>query len=96
VTFHVRLYSRPACSLCDRVREVIERVGRRAPIALEEVNIDEDPELRREYDAEVPVVEVDGREIARYHLTEERLAEALGIAASGAGGHGTRAGRDGA
>ena len=93
--FHVRLYSRPACSLCDRVREVIERVGSRAPIALEEVNIDNDPELRREYDAEVPVVEVDGREIARYHLTEARLESALGIAGTGTGGHGTRAGREG-
>lgn len=76
----VRLYSRPACSLCDRVRAVIERVARRAPLVLEEVNIDIDPDLRREYDAEVPVVEVDGREVARYHLTEERLVAALGAA----------------
>jgi hypothetical protein len=61
------------------VREVIGLVARRVPLELEEVNIDNDPELRREYDAEVPVVEVDGREIARYHLTEERLSAALGI-----------------
>jgi glutaredoxin len=73
----VKLYGRPACSLCDRVREVIEGVARRVPLSLEEVNIDGDPELKREYDAEVPVVEVNDREIARYHLREEQLLRAL-------------------
>lgn len=73
----VRLYGRPGCSLCDKVREVIERVARRVPLVLEEVNIDGDPELLAEYHTEVPVVEVDEREVARYQLTEERLLRAL-------------------
>jgi glutaredoxin len=68
---------RPGCSLCDAARAVIERVRARHPLELVEVNIDDDPELRAEYDADVPVVEVNDREVARHRITEERLDGAL-------------------
>ena len=71
------LLGRPGCSLCDAARAVIERVRARHPLELVEVNIDDDPELRAEYDADVPVVEVNDREVARHRITEERLDGAL-------------------
>ncbi|MBI3820663.1 MAG: glutaredoxin family protein [Planctomycetes bacterium] len=74
---HVRIYSRAACSLCDKVLDVVASAGERFPIEVEVVDIDRDPALKAEYDAEIPVVEVNDREIARYHLTLERLLRAI-------------------
>jgi hypothetical protein len=58
----VRMYSRRTCGLCDKARAVIlaEREGRR--FQFDEVFIDGDDTLEREYGTRVPVVEVDGRE----------------------------------
>lgn len=73
----VRIYSRRSCSLCDKVLAVVEGVAARFPIEIEVIDIDLDAELRSEYDTEVPVVEVNDREISRYHLTEAQLVRAL-------------------
>jgi glutaredoxin len=83
---HVRIYSRRTCSLCDDVREVVEDVARSHPLEVEVVDIDLDPELKAEFDAEVPVVEVNDREVARYRLTREQLVAALGRLSPAAGG----------
>ncbi|HKE01353.1 MAG TPA: glutaredoxin family protein [Planctomycetota bacterium] len=73
----VTLYGRKGCLLCDEARRTIERVARRSALEVEEIDVDADPDLRAELDAEVPVVELDGREIARHRLSEERLVRAL-------------------
>lgn len=74
---HVRIYSRRGCSLCDAVRELVEDVARTYPLELEIVDIDRDTALLAELNSEVPVVEVNDREIARYRLTRDRLVQAL-------------------
>ncbi len=73
----VTLFGRQGCHLCDDARDVIVRVAERHALVLEEVDIDGDPELRSEYDTEVPVVEIDGREVSRYRITEDQLVRAL-------------------
>ena len=77
----VTLFGRAGCHLCDEARAVIERVAARAPLRLEEIDVDGDPALRAEYDTEVPVIEVNGREVARWRITEAALLSALGAAA---------------
>ena len=76
----VQLYSRPRCGLCDEARAVIEQVrGTSWPAVfeLEEVSIEGDDALELEYGIRIPVVVVDGEEIAEIRLDPEVLIEAL-------------------
>ena len=67
------LYSRPGCHLCDEMKEVVERVARRVPVALAEIDISTDPDLEARYGVEIPVLMVDGRKAAKYRVTEDEL-----------------------
>jgi len=58
----VVLYARAGCHLCDEARAVIEAVRARSPFAFEEVDIEADDELVRDYGIRIPVVTVDGVE----------------------------------
>jgi glutaredoxin-like protein DUF836 len=58
----VVLYSRHACHLCDEARSVILAERDRTPFDFDEVLIDGDEALERDYGLRVPVVEVDGAE----------------------------------
>jgi glutaredoxin len=73
----VTVYSRPSCCLCDEVKQQLEKLRRRADFELEEVNIDEDEELRRRYNDEVPVVMIDGRKAFKYRLDPKEFLEKL-------------------
>ena len=70
----VRLYSRPGCHLCEDARDVILQVRDRFSFAFEEVDIDGDDDLVREYGIRIPVVEVDGEETFEIAVDAERLA----------------------
>ena len=73
----VVMYSRRTCGLCDRARAVILSRRRRTPFAFEEVFIDADDELEREYGLRVPVVLVDGEEQFEYEVDPTRLGAVL-------------------
>jgi glutaredoxin len=77
VTPKVTLYSRPACCLCDEVKQQLEQLRRRADFEVEEINIDEDEVLRRLYNDEVPVVMINGRKAFKYRLDPEEFLEKL-------------------
>ena len=59
----VTLYTRHGCHLCEGAKQVIDSARSRASFDYEEVDIDSDPELRRLYDEEVPVIAIDGRQV---------------------------------
>ena len=73
----VTLYSKPQCHLCDVVKDVIARVRTRREFDLEIRNILDDPADHQLYKNDIPVVLVDGVEIARHRLSEQRLEWAL-------------------
>jgi len=73
----VTLYSRPGCHLCDDARTALERVRRRQPFDLVEVDIERDDALHRAYLERIPVVEVDGEELFEYFVDEATLAARL-------------------
>jgi glutaredoxin len=73
----VTLYSRPGCHLCDDARAVVERVRGEIPFRLEERDIERDDALLRRYLERIPVVVVDGAEIAELFVEEEDLRAAL-------------------
>jgi glutaredoxin len=59
----VVLYTRQGCHLCDEARAVIERLRASVEFAFEEIDIERDDALIRDYGIRIPVVEVDGREL---------------------------------
>ena len=71
------MYSRRRCGLCDEAREVIEevRAGLPAPFRFEEVFIEGDLSLEREYGLRVPVVKVGGVEQFEIAVDPVRLRE---------------------
>ena len=69
------MYSRRTCGLCDEAREVIRTVRREVPFEFEEVLIDGDDRLERDYGVRIPVVEVDGREEFEIRVDPEHLRD---------------------
>ena len=61
----IRFYTRPGCHLCDSVYEVVQRTRTRYPFVLKILNVEEDPELERQYGQEIPVVEVQSSKATR-------------------------------
>ena len=64
----VLVYSRKGCPLCEVVKEMLIQVQGEANFQWREVDIDADPELRRKYNEEVPVVFIDGRKAFKYRM----------------------------
>jgi hypothetical protein len=63
VQHRVVMFSRRTCGLCEKARAVIEEQRDRDPtFEFQEVFIDGDDALERDYGLRVPVVEVDGLE----------------------------------
>jgi glutaredoxin len=73
----VTLYTRTGCHLCDDVKNVLAAAQRRASFDYEERDIDAEPELRRLYNEEVPVVAIDGRKAFKYRLTMDDFLKRL-------------------
>ena len=73
----VTLYTKPGCHLCEAVEQVIARVRREVSFRFLPVNIETDPALFEKFKHDVPVVEVEGKEIARHRMTAEMLRASL-------------------
>ena len=73
------LFTREHCHLCDDAHAVLERMRARLPFELAVIDLDHeaDPEKRKLYDWEVPVVELEGRKIMKYRIDERRLERLL-------------------
>jgi glutaredoxin len=78
----VTLYSRPACHLCELVERVLHHVAGKRPFELEIRNIEQNADDLEKYRNDIPVVIVNGREIARHKLTAAALEAALDCIAS--------------
>jgi glutaredoxin len=73
----VTIYSRPACCLCEEVKQQLEDLRRRIEFDIEVINIDEDQALRRLYSDDVPVVMIDGKKAFEHRLDADRFLELL-------------------
>lgn len=78
----VVVYSREGCCLCDVVKQTLAAVQSNAAeqgadFQWREVDIDADPELRRKYNDEIPVVFIDGRKAFKYRMSGPELLRAL-------------------
>ena len=73
----VVVYSRKGCHLCDVVKETLIQIQGEAQFQWREVDIDTDPELRRKYNDEVPVVFIDGRKAFKYRMDAPQFLRVL-------------------
>ena len=65
----VRLFHAQGCHLCDRARDVLDRVG----VPYESVDITGDDSLEARYREWLPVVEIDGARAFVYYVDEAAL-----------------------
>lgn len=80
----VELYGRPGCHLCEKVREELLEMRETVEFTLREIDVSADPALLARYRYDVPVVVVDGEELARHRIADpgafERTLERLAAA----------------
>jgi glutaredoxin len=67
------IYSKPGCHLCDDMKATVHRVALDSTVAVDEVDISNDPELLDRYGLEIPVLMMDGKKIAKYRVTDSEL-----------------------
>jgi glutaredoxin len=73
----VVIYSRKGCHLCELVKESLTKLSRRGGFTWQEVDVDSDNELRRQFNDEVPVVFIDGRKAFKYRMDEREFLRKL-------------------
>jgi hypothetical protein len=73
----VTLYTKPGCHLCEAVEQTIASVARGRTLRLTVRNILDDPADLERYQHAIPVVTINGAEVARYRLSPEELVNAL-------------------
>jgi glutaredoxin len=73
----ITLYTKPECGLCDEMKDVIDAVRRKHSLELELRNILENLHDYEKYKHDIPVVLLNGVEIARHRMTEDQLEFAL-------------------
>jgi glutaredoxin len=73
----ITLIGKAGCHLCEDAREVVARVAAEAGADVEELSIDDDPDLAERYWEQVPVVLVDGAQHTFFRVDEDRLRQAL-------------------
>ena len=73
----VVLYSKPGCHLCEVMKAEMQRAGIAKRYALNEVNIETDPDLMARFSLSIPVLEIEGRIAFKGKLTAEDFANKL-------------------
>lgn len=69
----VVVFGREGCHLCEEAEAIVHASGARWV----HLDVDTDPGWRELFTDDVPVVYVDQKLVARWHLTAEALSEAL-------------------
>jgi glutaredoxin len=64
----VTLYTREGCHLCDAAKLAMMPIVKELDGRFREVDIDDDPALRQQYNDHVPVIFVSAREVARHKI----------------------------
>jgi glutaredoxin len=74
----VRLYARPDCHLCDEARAGLDQLRADGlDFELDEVDIDADDRLHKQFLERIPVVELEGEIVSELHLDADALTARL-------------------
>ena len=77
MSWRLTLYTREGCCLCEEMKKAVRELSGQIPLELEEIDVDESPELKKRYGHEVPVLFVNGRKAFKYRLTVRELRKKL-------------------
>jgi hypothetical protein len=73
----VLVYTKPGCHLCDDMLDLLRLALRGTDVAITERNITQSFDDYERYKHDIPVLVIDGREVARYRIAEPDLVAAL-------------------
>lgn len=73
----VLLYTKPGCHLCDEMLDQLRAALRGSATVVTERNIALDLDDYERYKHDIPVLMIDGREVARHRVSEAALLAAL-------------------
>ncbi len=69
----VVLYTKPGCPLCERTEGILLLLSGLVEIDLEYIDISSDYSLFQKYQYDIPVLFVNGEEIARHRMNREKF-----------------------
>lgn len=73
----VTLYARAGCHLCDDALALLQKLAPRYRFRIQVIDIESDDDLLRRYLFEIPVIAIDGEEIAKAPITRTALETTL-------------------
>ena len=76
----VLVYTKPGCHLCDDMLDLLRSALRHRGVSVAERNIALDLDDFERYKHDIPVLVIDGREVARHRIGEAALLAALDAA----------------
>lgn len=76
----VVLYSKPGCHLCDDMQAQVHRALQGTGVSVAERNITLSLDDFVRYQNDIPVLAIDGREVARHRIEDDALVSALRVA----------------
>lgn len=76
----ITLYTRPGCHLCDDAKTILNKITETTGERWEEINVETDIELEREYGERLPVIMLDGEEHGYFRVEPDRLLRDIGHA----------------
>jgi glutaredoxin len=71
------LFSKPGCHLCEDARALVDELQPSYGYAVEEIDITTRDDLFARYRYDIPVVLMNGEEIARGRIDDRRLVELI-------------------
>src|SRR5436190_10383916 len=74
---NVTLFGKPGCHLCEAMLQMLQRIGRGEQFELAARNILENPTDLERYRERIPVLRIDGKEVADYRIGEKEFLDAL-------------------
>ncbi len=73
----VTLYTKEDCGLCEEAASMLKRLQRQTHFEIEYVYIETDARANERYGSRIPVIAVDGEEVAAAPLDDKQLAAIL-------------------
>ena len=73
----VTLYTKEDCGLCEEAASMLKRLQRQTHFEIEYVYIETDASANERYRSRIPVIALDGEEVAAAPLDENQLAAIL-------------------
>ncbi|WP_078414247.1 glutaredoxin family protein [Priestia abyssalis] len=74
---NVIMYTKTGCPLCEKAKQVLVELQGEYPFQLQEVDIYEDDALLEKYQLMIPVVEIDGEEVAFGQIRKVEIRKRL-------------------